>query len=686
MTRQVFLHEIPVRYVKGVGPARAEQLARLEIASVEDLLLAVPRRYEDRRQVVAIRDLFPGQLATVRGRVTQKRFRPIRGRRPIVEAALDDATGRVACVWFNQPYVAKLMEIGDELILYGKVEWERRPQLINPETERVEADGEEPGLHTGRIVPIYGLTEGLTQRWFRKTTQAALGHAASAPEILPEPLRRRYRLPELAWALRHVHFPDTFETLADAQRRLAFEELFVLQLRLALRRARLTGRFKPQRYTIQGPLLEGLLARLPFRLTGSQQRVLDELLADLARPSPMLRLIQGDVGCGKTILAIALIAVAAQSGVQAAFMAPTELLAQQHQRVLRGYLAPLGVRVELLAQGVKPPERARLLRDVAEGRAQVLVGTHALLQESVQFKALGLAVIDEQHKFGVSQRAGLAKKAEAPDVLVMSATPIPRTMALSIYGDLTCSTIDELPAGRSPIRTVWHPEADREQAYAEIRREVAQGRQAYVVYPLVKPDDASELKAATAMARELQQGAFAGLRVGLLHGQMASEEQDRVMEAFLGGRLDVLVSTVIIEVGLDVPNATVMLIEHAERFGLAQLHQLRGRIGRGPHASSCLVISDAQEEAAVKRLEAFVGTTDGFKLAEADLALRGPGELLGSLQHGWMRLRVADLARDQALLETVRQEAFAAVDRDPKLTAPEWAVLRQRLRTPARSG
>jgi len=682
--RQVFLHQIPVRYVKGVGPARAEQLLRLDVESVEDLLLLIPRRYEDRTQFVSIEQLAPGQLATLRARVLTKRLRPMRGRRSLVEARLEDETGTVTCRWFNQPYLAKLLEIGDELILHGRVDPQPPVQLINPETERVEQDGAEAMLHTGRIVPVYPLTAGLSERWFRRTLRGVLSeYAMAAPDVLPLAFRQRHDLAPLGWALQQIHFPDDWASLERARRRLAFEELFVMQVRLALRRARLTGRAKPQRYATDGPMLRALIKRLPFTLTASQRQVLRELVDELGRPNPMLRLLQGDVGCGKTVLAAALMAIVVQSGYQIALMAPTELLAQQHLRVLGEWLTPLGVRLALLAQGVKGAERTALLADLAKGRIDILIGTHAMLQESAQFGRLALVVIDEQHKFGVSQRSGLAKKAEAPDVLVMSATPIPRTMALSLYGDLTCSTVTELPPGRQPVKTIWYHEAQRSDAYRIMAEHLRRGRQGYVVYPLVNAQDRSDLKAATQMVRALRE-AFHGVRIELLHGQMASSQQEAVMHAFARGDAHLLVSTVIIEVGLDVRNATVMLIEHPERFGLAQLHQLRGRIGRGTEEAYCLIVSDAEEESATQRLSAFVGTTDGFTLAEADLALRGPGELLGSRQHGWMRLRVASLVRDQALLEQVRREAFEVVARDSQLLAPEWQLLKARLRLSAK--
>ena len=669
-----------IRYVKGVGPSRLAQLAQLGIETVEDACYYPPRRYEDRTHLVAIQDLRPGELATVRGRIVARSLRRVRGGRTIVEAAVEDASGVLHVLWFNQPYLAQQLAVGDELILYGEAERRPRLQMVHPELERVEND-EAGSVHMGRIVPIYPLIGGMSQRWLRQVIATVLErHADSFEDVLPEPLRRSRRWPVLPEAVRDLHFPRSWEALETAKQRLAFEELFLFQLALAQRRARTTKQRKPQRYQVEGPLTRALRERLPFTLTGSQRQVLDELLADLRRPHPMHRLLQGDVGCGKTIVMVVLIAAAAQSGYQVALMAPTELLAEQHARVISGLLEPMGVSVALVSQGVPAAERKRRLHAVAGGKTAVAVGTHALLQRQVAFARLSLVIIDEQHKFGVVQRAHLARKAQAPDVLVVTATPIPRTLALSLYGDLDISTITELPAGRRPITTRWLGEAERQVLYALIRRELAQGRQGYVVYPLVEEGRGSaELKDATQMAKQLQAEVFPEFRIGLLHGQMRPKAKEQTMLAFARGELHLLVSTVIVEVGLDVPNATVMVIEHPERFGLAQLHQLRGRIGRGTHPATCVVVSDAPDEAIRRRLAAFTETTDGFELAEQDLQQRGPGELLGRRQHGWLRFRIANLARDRALLESAREEALALVQRDPDLRDPSVAALRTRL-------
>ena len=671
----------PAQYLKGVGPARAAQLGRLGIQTVEDLLWTPPRRYEDRSRLMSIRELRVGEPATVRARLLAKSLHRARRGQLLFHAAFGDATGVVYGLWFNQPFLQQQLRVNDEFILHGRLEPGKRLQLIHPELERIEPDIDETTIHTGRIVPVYALTGALTQRWMRQVVWAALAQVTDdVEESLPETLRHAEDLPELAWVLQQIHFPQTMEAIESARRRLVFEELLVMQIRLGQRRARLAARIKPQRYAAEGPLISGFFSRLPFVLTESQRRAFDELRADLCRPAPMLRLLQGDVGCGKTIVAAALMAVVLQSGYQVAVMAPTELLAQQHLRLLRRQMEPLGVRVELLAQGVRPQARRRLLADIARGAVGIVVGTHALLQPTVSFARLGLAVIDEQHKFGVVQRAALARKGQVPDVLVMTATPIPRTLALSIYGDLACSTIDELPPGRAPVQTIRLREAQRAQAYRYLEAALRQGRQGYVVYPLVDEDDRTALRAASHMAAQLQAEAFAASRVGLLHGQMRAGQQEAVMRDFADGAIHLLVSTVIVEVGLDVPNATVMLIEHAERFGLAQLHQLRGRIGRSAHPGLCLLMSDTEDELANQRLSALVETTDGFRLAERDLALRGAGELLGRRQHGWLRFRVADLVKDQASLQAARDAAETLLAQDPQLSHPAHRLLAQRLR------
>ncbi|MBI3320799.1 MAG: ATP-dependent DNA helicase RecG [Candidatus Omnitrophica bacterium] len=676
---QVSLRERSIRYVKGVGPHRLTQLAQLGIQTIEDACYYAPRRYEDRTHLVAIRDARPGELVTVRGRILAKSLRRIRRGRTIVEAAVGDATGVLYGLWFNQPYLAQQLTVGEECILYGQVEARPRLQVIHPEMERIEGD-DDHSIHMGRIVPIYPMTAGIGQRWLRQVIASVLArHSDELEECLPDALRQSKGWPSIAEAVRELHFPSSWGLLEAARQRLAFEELFMLQLALAHRRAKTVRTQKPQRYHLDGPLTQALRMQLPFALTASQQRVLEDLSGGLAHPHPMHRLLHGDVGCGKTIVMVFLIAAAVQSGHQVALMAPTELLAEQHARVVQTLLGPLGVSVGLLSQGVGPSQGAQIIRAIASGTLSVVIGTHALIERGVTFPRLALVMIDEQHKFGVAQRSRLANKAIAPDVLVVTATPIPRTLALSVYGDLDVSTITELPPSRRPVTTRWMREPQREAVYGMIRQQLAAGRQGYVVYPLVEERSTTTLKAATHMARHLQTAVFPEFRVGLLHGQMKPRVKERTMAAFARGELHLLVSTVIVEVGLDIPNATVMVVEHPERFGLAQLHQLRGRIGRGEHPATCLLLSDAADPTVTQRLNAFVQTSDGFELAEHDLEQRGPGELLGREQHGWLRFRIANLLRDRGLLEPAREEARALISRDPDLRDPSRSALRQRL-------
>jgi ATP-dependent DNA helicase RecG len=551
--------------------------------------------------------------------------------------------------------------------------------MQHPDFEIVE-EGEDETLHTGRLVPIYRLTEGLPQRWLRSLLWRVVGeHAAKVPEILPDAVRRRREVIPLPQAVRAIHFPQTDEELSAARRRLVFDDFLLLQLGLAIRRQR-EGRARGIAIEPAGDLVGRLRRTLPFRLTAAQERVWGEIRRDLAEPYAMNRLLQGDVGSGKTIVAAMAILTAVEAGYQAALMAPTEILAEQHLMTLRQLLPPLGVPVALLTSAIKGREREALLDGVASGGIPCLVGTHALIQEGVEFHRLGLAVADEQHRFGVVQRAMLRRKGDNPHVLVMTATPIPRTLALTLYGDLDVSVIDEMPPGRQPIVTVSRAEGKRAQIYAFLRQQIKEGRQGYVVCPLVEESEATDLKAATLMAERLQKEVFPDLRVGLLHGRMGLVEKEAAMMAFKAGEIHILVSTTVIEVGIDVPNASVMLVEHAERFGLTQLHQLRGRVGRGSWKSYCILLESGRlSDEARRRLEAMTQTNDGFRIAEVDLELRGPGDFFGTRQSGLPEFRVADLLRDGRVLEEARQEAFALVAADPDLAQPEHRGLRAAL-------
>lgn len=671
---------LPIQYAKGVGPARARLLSeRLGIHTVTDLLYRLPRRLEDRGHLHRIYDLTHGGVETVQaivGRVQQ--FRPRRRRGFVItKAVLADGSGILHAVWYNQPYLARQLPQGARLILHGRVQRQAGEiQMVAPEFELLE-EGEET-LHVGRIVPVYGSTEGLSQRALRTIVARALDeHASSQEEWLPEGLRRRHDLPVLPVALRQGHFPDSFEAHDAARRRLVYEELLLFQLLLLGRKAAQESETRAVRYGDPGDLITRFHAGLPYSLTGAQRRVIGEILRDLGGPHPMNRLLQGDVGSGKTIVAATALLRCVGGGAQGALMAPTEILAGQHYLTLRALLEPVGIEVVLLIGGLSRAARQDALERIRDGRADVVVGTHALIEGDVAFPRLGLAVVDEQHRFGVTQRAALREKGERPDVLVMTATPIPRTLALTLYGDLDVSTLDELPPARSPIKTFHRPSTRRPQVYEFVRAQVQEGRQAYIVCPLIEESDKLAAEAATELAARLREGPLRGLRVDVLHGRMKVDERDGVMRALRAGVGDVVVATTVIEVGIDVPNASVMVIEDADRFGLSQLHQLRGRVGRGAHQSYCILIADPKTDEARSRLDVMIETADGFRIAQRDLEIRGVGELVGDRgqaglrQHGLSDLRVADLVRDQAWLERARHDAAAVLRGDPDLRRAE---------------
>ncbi len=674
--------ETEVRYLKGVGEVRAAQLERLGIRTVRDLLLTLPRRYEDRRQLCPMNRLAPDEWAVVGGEVVSARWARPRYGKGYFEALLTDKSAVVQVRWYGATWLQDQLTPGQRIVLFGKPA-RRKGRFVfdHPEFEQLDEEGGE-SIHLGRIVPIYPLTENLPQRTMRRMLWNAVDQfAARAEEIMPQATRERAKVPGITEALAQAHFPLDLERARRARARLVFEEFLCMQLVLAARKIQ-TERFLVGRSLhAPGRLCAQFMASLPFKLTGGQEQALAEIRADMIKARPMHRLLQGDVGSGKTVVAACAMLDAIECGAQAAVMAPTELLAAQHARTLRGYLQPLGIRLALLTSSLSGAERVAARAAVADGRTQLVVGTHALIQDRVAFKDLGLAVIDEQHKFGVEQRGLLYDKGTHPDVLVMTATPIPRTLAMTLYGDLDVTTIRELPGGRQPIVTRVISAKLLEKAYDFIRQQVAKGRQAYLVYPLVAESERLELKAATAMFEQLRVETFRSQRMGLVHGQLASAEKDRVMEQFRAGELDILVATSVIEVGVDVPNATVMLVENAERFGLAQLHQLRGRIGRGAHKSFCILQGTPGSREAWQRLKVLEETSDGFRIAEEDFRIRGMGNLLGREQSGAPLLRVGDPLRDVALLEEARQEAFRLIESDPRLTAAAHAGLRRQARS-----
>jgi ATP-dependent DNA helicase RecG len=660
----------PLQFLKGVGPRKAADFARAALHSVEDLLYRFPRRYEDRSRLQAIASLREGQTVSISGDVITCGLRGTR--RPgfrIFEALLRDPSGTVRLAWFNSAFLKDQIRAGQRLVVYGTFERNTYSglQITNPQFEIVEADEIET-LHTGRIVPVYERARSITPKMQRRLVAEALEPlGADLPDPLPAEMRARLRLPARHDALRLAHFPPVDAPLDElnlfrsaAQRRLILEEFFRFQVGLLLRRREADAERKGHTIAVDDRIRSALRGVLPFKLTPGQRAALKQIGEDMQRPRPMNRLLQGDVGAGKTIVAVLAAVLAMENGLQTAFMAPTEILAEQHAQTIRRLLAGTRFRVELLTGGVPAATRKHLARQIAAGQVDLVVGTHALVQESTAFHALGLAIIDEQHRFGVLQRATLRAKGLRPDMLVMTATPIPRTLALTTYGDLDVSSIRDLPPGRQPIRTIAKPGSRRDEIHAFVRGELEAGRQAYVIYPIIEESEKVDLRAATEMADTLAHEVFPAFRVALLHGRMKQEAKDRVMRAFAAGEIHMLVSTTVVEVGLDVPNATVMLVEHAERFGLAQLHQLRGRVGRGAHQSACVLVYEYPiSEQAQDRLKVMTETTDGFVIAEKDLELRGFGDLSGTRQSGMPALRLGDLRRDHALMVQAREEASA---------------------------
>jgi ATP-dependent DNA helicase RecG len=660
--------ETPLQYLKGVGPRRAADLANAGLVTIEDLLYRFPIRYEDRSRLQPIASLKPGQHASVAGRILSCGLRSTR--RPgfkIFEALLNDSSGALRLTWLNQPYLRDVFAAGQHVVVYGAVEMKGGGglQITNPQYEIVDdEDGET--LHTGRIVPVYEKIGAVTPKIQRRLVHDALQKLpADLPDYLPEGVRIRNGYPSRGAALLAMHFPpedaaiDALNLFATpAQQRLIFEEAFLFQMGVLARRRFAASEQKAAAVRVDDRIRESARKVLPFRLTAGQKAALKQIVDDMQRPHPMNRLLQGDVGAGKTIVALLAALVAMENGLQAAFMAPTEILAEQHFMNLSRLLRDSRFRVALLTGSTGAAARRQQLAEVEAGTIPLVVGTHALVQGDVRFAQLGLVVIDEQHRFGVVQRATLRAKGLHPDVLVMTATPIPRTLALTLYGDLDVSVIRDTPPGRLPIKTAAKPESRRDDVYQFVRGQMDAGRQVYVIYPLVEESAKVDVKAATEMADHLANEIFPAYRVGLLHGRMKADAKDRVMKAFAAGELQMLVSTTVVEVGVDVPNASVMIVEHAERFGLSQLHQLRGRVGRGREQSYCFLLYQYPlSEDARDRLKAMTDTTDGFEIADRDLRLRGPGDFFGTRQAGMPTFRLIDLVRDRQLLDRAQEEA-----------------------------
>lgn len=688
-----------VQFLKGVGPKGAMLLHKLGLKTVEDVLWHFPRRYQDRRNLPPLTMLRPGMEATVRGELVEVKTRPIRGGRVLISATLADRTGEVTLTWFNQPWVAReLNRQRGEIIAFGMVKEGHRHQLemSGPEWEWI--DPEDEADEFARLVPVYPLSEGVPQSVVRRAAHSAVTFfAESMPDALPVWLRKAERLRGIAWCLQQMHLPDTLKEQEEGRRRLVFEEFYLLQLVLQLKRqeahkevgisfpiSQLGGNRAASPHLFDAPsvldeggtLADEVAHMLPFELTGAQKRVVQEIWEDMERPMPMNRLVQGDVGSGKTAVAACAMLAAVRCGYQAALMAPTEILAEQHAINLKRLFEPLGIRVGLIVGKQTAAIKRRQAQLTQTGDIQIAVGTHALIQEGVKFHRLGLAVVDEQHRFGVRQRLALRNKAVGnPDVLVMTATPIPRTLTMTLYGDLDLSVIDELPPGRKPIKTHWKRPSDRPAVYQAVRKLIDEGRQAYFVCPMISENEKVQAQAAQDLHYRLSQEVYPDLRLGLLHGQMKGVEKEEMMARFRAHEIDILVSTVVIEVGVDVPNASVMVIEDANRFGLSQLHQLRGRVGRGGHQSYCILVADATSDDARERMEIMVETTDGFRIAEKDLQIRGPGDIAGTRQSGALDLRVANLVTDGRLLEVARHAALQTLERDPLLNQEEHVLI-----------
>jgi ATP-dependent DNA helicase RecG len=665
-----------IAQLKGIGPKGAQALAKLGILYIEDLLRYYPRDYADYSNQKLIKQIQPGETVTLVGKIRQVSCftSPKNHKLCILSLVVGDSSGRIkVSQFFAGPRFAnrgwqelqkKNYPLNSTVAVSGLVK--KSTGGLSLDKPEIEVLDEEGGLFKGKIIPIYALTEGVPASLIRRAVQRALPYAEVLGEPLPLSLRQDLSFLDLPQAIGKVHFPETIEDHKKARQRLVFDEFFFLQLGLLRRRWQQKEQEPGISFQTEGKLIHDFYKLLPFSLTGAQERVVKQILADLAAPQPMNRLVQGDVGSGKTVVAIISILAVLESGYQAAFMAPTEVLAEQHYRKLVQWFNQLHIPVELLTGSVRTAKRREILRQLATGELKILVGTHALIQEAVQFQNLGLAVIDEQHRFGVQQRAILQNKGRNPDVLTMTATPIPRTLALTLHGDLDVSQIDELPPGRKPIHTSVVRPSDRNQVHELMRRQLAEGNQIYVVLPLIEESEKLDLKSATEEYEHLSQ-VFAEFQVGLLHGRMKSEEKDAVITQFRDNQLHILVSTTVIEVGVDVPNASVMVIEHAERFGLAQMHQLRGRVGRGAAQSFCVLITHSQGDYALQRLNVLAQSNDGFVIAEMDLRLRGPGEVLGSRQSGLPDLALASLVDDQSTLELARVKAQEIVAEDPAL-------------------
>ena len=681
------LSEIAVQFIKGVGPSKAKLLVNLGIHSVEDLLYLFPNRYEDRSQFTPIAMLQVGQMQTICGQIVTCR-RNFYSKNQTVEVTIKDKSGIIGAAWFNQPYLANVFKVGQEVVLYGRVDvFNKRLQMVVPDYEIILTD--DRSLNMGCIVPVYPLTKGITQRYLRKLINDCLKlYAAQLQDIVPTAIRFKHHLSPIAQGICQIHFPSDAANQQKAIDRIAFEEFFLFQICVILRRLNIVQKVGIA-HKIGNELVDDFKAALPFKLTNAQNKALAEICTDMALNRPMLRMIQGDVGSGKTVVAFFGCIAAWKNKKQAAIMAPTEILAQQHYLNFNRLICHSresgnpysGIKVALLISSIPAKEKKLIYQRLKDGDIDLIIGTHALLEETIAFKSLSFVVIDEQHKFGVNQRALLTDKGSNPDILIMTATPIPRTLCLTLYGDLDVSVINELPPGRGTIKTYHFPLAKAQAVYQKVRELVINKKtQAYIIYPLVDESEKLDLKAAKDMFDHLQRHEFQGLRMGLVHGQMKRQEADEVMERFKKHELDILVATTILEVGIDIANANVMVIEHAERFGLSQLHQLRGRIGRGTQNAMCVLLGDPLTQDGKLRLEAIVQTTDGFKIAEQDLKIRGPGHYFGRHQHGLNELKMSNPITQIEVLEKAREDAIILTNVDSQLNKTEHRLIKETIK------
>ncbi len=675
------IEKISSRYIKGVGPQRQNMLKRLNISTVADCLYHFPRRYEDRSNIKAIAQLAPGEAQTFAGKVVAfSIFRTKKGQ-TIFQLKITDSTATIYALWFNQPYMKRYFNKDDKVIMYGKIQRRGKLEVIHPEYEIIEDDGEEKNtqIHTGRIVPIYPLVSGVNQRRLRSIIKNCLDqYSFQIKEYMPVDIRARHHLLDLKSALVNIHFPVNERQKEQARRRLVFDEFILLQMALALKRHKIKTAARGIVHTITKEFKNEFLKSLPFVLTGAQTKAIEQIGRDMTSQKPMHRLLQGEVGSGKTAVSVYALALTAQNGHQGIIMVPTEILARQHYLTISKMLLPLGIEVVLLINEMPQKEKIKSAELIQSGQAQVIVGTHTLIQEAVKFKDLGLVIIDEQHKFGVEQRAAFKNRGYNPHILAMSATPIPRTLAMCLYGDMDISVIDEMPFGSRRVETFLVSDDAKAKAYDFLKEEIKKGRQGYIVSPVIEKSEKLQIEGAEKLYQRLQQE-FSDFKLALMHGRLKPDEKQKTMRDYKKGRIAILVCTTVIEVGIDVPNASVLIVENAERFGLSQLHQMRGRIGRGNFQSYCILISEQKTKAAASRLEAMTRTDDGFQIAEEDMAIRGTGEVFGKRQHGFPELVLADLDQDIEVLEQARKEAFRLIKEDPSLGVSRHQVLKEKL-------